>query len=96
MTPLEQALLQARSTPIPAEKLLAELKREAQKRREVYPNWVREGKLSAQTAAHRIVVMEQLALAVEQSIAKPDQLSLFGESGDSGPIEAGDTRGRQL
>ncbi len=40
------------------EQVLAELRRELGVRKSVYPNWVRDGKLSQKTAAHRIEAIE--------------------------------------
>jgi hypothetical protein len=83
MTSLDQELVQqAIVTPIPLKDLLTEVQREARKRREVYPNWVNNRKLSARSAAHRIAVMEQIAVMLGRQIAEqeslqPAQMPLF-------------------
>jgi hypothetical protein len=55
---LDEEITIAQQRFIPGEDVLAELKRELAMRRKCYPEWVQSGRLSAKTAAHRIVVLE--------------------------------------
>lgn len=59
-----------RTRPIPAETLLAELQRELKMRQALYPGWIASSKISIQTAAHRILAMEQLIELLPTVIAQ--------------------------
>lgn len=52
--------------------VIKELRRELAMRRKCYPGWVANDKLSAETAAHRIAMIEQ-AIEADQ----PQQQSMF-------------------
>ena len=59
-----------RARPIPAELLMAELQRELKMRQSLYPGWVASHKISIQTAAHRILAMEQLIELLTPALAE--------------------------
>lgn len=60
------------------DEVLKELKRELGMRRKLYPNWVQQGKLSQQTADHRIDAIEYAIDVLEEcKPLDPVQPSLF-------------------
>lgn len=52
--------------------IIKELKRELGMRQRLYPDWVASGKLSSQTAEHRIKAIEQ-AIALLQPLADMEE-----------------------
>lgn len=58
--------------------VISELKRELQVREDVYPKWIRSGRLTAQTAKHRIDAIKRAIELVELHHATPGP-SLFDE-----------------
>ncbi len=55
--------------------ILQELKRELAVRQRVYPDWISNGKLTADTAQHRIDAIKAAIVLLEKS--EPQQQELF-------------------
>jgi hypothetical protein len=75
--------------PISLAELEAELRREAQVRRKVYPGWIDRGKLTAKVAARRIAMIDCALSLIKQAHAQemsrqPQQIDLFPGNGDGG------------
>ena len=80
MSKFTDALDEARRKgKLPEVRLLAELEREIAMRYDCYPRWVDSGKLSAKTAAERIVLLEQSLIELRELIRSREsvQTSLF-------------------
>ncbi len=56
---------------------IAELERELTTRERVYPQWVRDGKLTQPTADHRVQVLRDLLTDYRTRYPQPEQASLF-------------------
>lgn len=56
---------------------ITELERELTTRERVYPRWVRDGKISQQTADHRVQVLRDLIAELRTRYPQPGQASLF-------------------
>ncbi len=55
-----------------------EIKREVSMRQRVYPQWIIGGKISAATAAYRVLVLESIQVYLQNEIKKTDsQKELF-------------------
>ena len=56
---------------------IAELERELTTRERVYPNWIRDGKITQPVAEHRIQVLRDLLADYRARYPQPEQASLF-------------------
>jgi hypothetical protein len=56
---------------------LKEARRELQMRRDVYPQWVSNQRITPRTAAHRIACMELMVAMLAAQV--PEQCDLFGD-----------------
>lgn len=73
MTSQQLDISSARIGHMPIAEIIRELQREYNKRLEVYPAWIQLGKISSQTAIHRLAALKN---AVEQlkTILPPEPL----------------------
>ena len=63
---------------ITLEEQIAEARRELALRRQLYPAWVKSGKLDMTTAYYQLQAMEAIVRALEKLEVEQRQLSLFG------------------
>lgn len=66
------------SQPTTKAQRLAELERELGMKKKHYPDWVRDGKLSDATSAHRIRCFEEVLNDLRKLYEVPAQAALFG------------------
>ena len=66
------------SQPTTKAQRLAELERELGMKKKHYPDWVRDGKLSEATSAHRIRCFEEALADLRKLYEVPTQAALFG------------------
>jgi hypothetical protein len=57
---------------------LAEAKRELALRKQLYPQWVKSGRLDAETARYQVLCMEEIVRTLERVLKDQSQMSLFG------------------
>jgi hypothetical protein len=62
--------------PATIDEALKEARRELQMRRELYPQWVQNQRITPRTAAHRIACMELIVAMLAAQV--PEQCDLFG------------------
>jgi hypothetical protein len=66
--------------PVTIDDALKEARRELQMRRNIYPQWVQNQRITPRTAAHRIAVMELIVAMLAAQV--PEQGDLFGGTTD--------------
>ena len=62
----------------PSTNRLPEAQRELALRRQLYPGWVKAGKLSMEDAHHQLVCMQAIVKTLQRLEVEQRQLSLFG------------------
>lgn len=54
--------------PITTAEIIAEVKRELEQRRRLYPRWVADGKIAEKTAARRLAIMATILRDLEEPL----------------------------